>query len=237
MSLFNTRDLEGNESEDTGYSSSSTSSSNSSSSESIQDSQADISISLSESTLDNPAKETPEDSDLHVKVRSALEYFDTLNLKLVDFLDGLSWGDANCVCDTKIRMERNILFQSPDLLHDILQRWARPPRPKGSSKARPAGGTAIMDKFARLHVAKVLNHELETIAGDLKSPTSIDVDKETLVETSFSTLSTKMESKTPMLWQLLDALASRKSQRKRNIHKTSVKVSQEFQMNHILNAL
>lgn len=87
MSLFNTRDLEGNESEDTGYSSSS-SSSNSSSSESLQDSQADISISLSESTLDNPADDTPENSDLHVKVKSALEYFDTLNLKLVDFLDG-----------------------------------------------------------------------------------------------------------------------------------------------------
>jgi hypothetical protein len=202
MSLFNTQDLEGNESKDTGYLSSESSSSNLSRSnlESPQNSQANIGISLSESTLDDSASETSEDSDLHVKVKSALEYFDTLNLKVVDFLDWLSWGDVNCVCNAKIRMERNILFHSQDLLLDILQCWATPPRPKGSHKACPAGGTAITDKFAHLHISQVLDRELETIADDLKSLTSVDIDKETLVETSFSMLSTNSALKSGPVW-------------------------------------
>ncbi|KAF9473222.1 hypothetical protein BDN70DRAFT_768062, partial [Pholiota conissans] len=137
----------------------------------------------------------------------------TLNLKVVDFLDGLSWGSSDCIQDPKIRAERNILFQSPSLLLNILQRWAVPPRQKSSSKGRPTGGSQIMDQFALEHVTKVVNQELETVAEDLKSSTATDVAKETLMETSFSTLSEKMQSTTPVLWRLLVMLATRKSQR------------------------
>ena len=36
------------------------------------------------------------------QVRRVLEHLDQQNLKLIDFLDGLSWGDDACIQDPKI---------------------------------------------------------------------------------------------------------------------------------------
>jgi hypothetical protein len=66
--------------------------------------------------LEEKEQPTSEDSPLENKVDQALKYFDSINLKVADFLDGLSWDDAACTRNAKIKMECSILFQSPKLL-------------------------------------------------------------------------------------------------------------------------
>lgn len=151
MDIFYTRDIEGNESEEPSLPSD------------YSDFEDDNSKADEEPTsganLDETEQPTSEDSPLEIKVDQALKYFDSINLKVADFLDGLSWGDAACTRNAKIKMERNILFQSPKLLA-ILKRWATPPRPKSSSKARPKGASAIMNQFTIEHSNKSIENEL-----------------------------------------------------------------------------
>ncbi|KAF9536358.1 hypothetical protein CPC08DRAFT_616862, partial [Agrocybe pediades] len=94
------------------------------------------------------------------QVRDVLEYLDSKHLKVIDFLDGLSWGDTACTQDAKIRSERSILLHS-DRLRTILNRWAVPPRTQGSRKARPQGASAVMRSFCLDYVQKETSRELE----------------------------------------------------------------------------
>ncbi len=214
MNVFNTRDIDGNESAGEGYSS--TGSSN-------IDAELSIPITLNSIPLSELSDTPDEDTPLHIKTRMALEFFDSINLKTYDFLDGLSWGDTPCIQDAKIRAERTRLFQSSQL-PKILQRWAVPPRQPGSSHARATGGSAVMNNFSIQNVCRIVDQELEAMAKYLKSPTSEDIDKETLTSTSFENLSSEMDSTTPVLSKLLNDLAYCDGQRERNTHKTPQKM-------------
>ncbi len=70
----------------------------------------------------------------------------------------------------------------------------------------PVGASGTINQFALQHVCHLINKEIEDLAPYLKSPTSLDTDKETLTATSFGNLSEKMQSVTPTLWQLLNLL-------------------------------
>ena len=75
------------------------------------------------------ATSTQPTSTWQQQVRHILEYLDKENLKLVDFLDGLSWGDDACIQDLKIHIERTIFLQSARL-PAILIKWVVLPRKK-----------------------------------------------------------------------------------------------------------
>ena len=51
-----------------------------------------------------PEISTQPTSTWQQKVRHILEYLDQENIKLVDFLNGLSWGDDACIQDPKIHI-------------------------------------------------------------------------------------------------------------------------------------
>ncbi|KAH9474970.1 hypothetical protein JR316_0012069 [Psilocybe cubensis] len=230
MDIFNTQDYNRNEPNDSDSeseapfetSSDSSTDTNSNSPSGVMP-QTPFSIS-SESTLyeieEEHLLEHPSASSIQPKVREVLKYLDSKNFKIIDFLDGLSWGDMACTQDPKIRTERSLLLNSPKL-GDILHRWCCPPRPAGSSKARPKGAFPTMHEFAVGHIGKEVDQELEQISALLKSPTAIDVEENTLTNTSFEKIAAEMEKSMPTLWKLLDIFLYRNSQRKRNQTKTS----------------
>lgn len=166
---------------------------------------------------------TYEKSVLQQKVRDVLEFLDSKHLKVIDFLDGLSWGDRACTQDPKIRTERTHLLHS-QRLGEVLQRWTVAPRVKGSSKARSEGASSTMHTLATMHIGRVLDRELEDIGETLESPASADIEEETLTNTSFDTISSEMRSRMPTFWELLELCVCRSSQRKRNTSKNSEKV-------------
>ncbi|KAF4611552.1 hypothetical protein D9613_004492 [Agrocybe pediades] len=98
-----------------------------------------------------------------------------------------------------------------------------PPRTQGSRKARPQGASAVMRSFCLDYVQKETSRELEQLAPELESSTEIDVEKETLLHTTFDSLSEEMKKSTPMLWTLLSTLTSRSHSRKSNKHKNPLK--------------
>ena len=157
------------------------------------------------------------------QVRRILEQLDEEKLKLVDFLDGLSWGDDACTQDPKIRTERTIFLQSAKL-PGILNKWAVPPRKKSSTKRRATGATGQMSEFVWKHISDKMDHELEALGPCLRSPPSVDVEKETLQDTSFQNMLDGIHSKAPTLFAVFESLAYREEQKKRNTHKNAEKV-------------
>jgi hypothetical protein len=147
------------------------------------------------------------------KVKHILDEMDRINLKLADFLDALSWGDIANTQDPKIRTERTILLRDPKL-EGILNRWAHPPRVPGSKKKRPQGATAVMKGFTLKFMKEEISRGLEKLAPFLVSPVSEDVQTATLIRTGFDELSEKMKSETPLLWSLLEALTQHPKPRK-----------------------
>ncbi|KAJ7938842.1 hypothetical protein B0H13DRAFT_1496236, partial [Mycena leptocephala] len=110
-------------------------------------------------------------------VKMILALMDGIGINVPIFLDALSWGDAACTLDAKIRYERSALLNSTEL-PNILQRWWKPPRRPGSKKARPKGATAAMQNFAFNCSLQVLELELENLADIFKSPAGPDVTEE-----------------------------------------------------------
>jgi len=197
--IFNTRDIEGNESPYT-----------SSASEFSTDDESRDSPQGIDSDMDIDSEDNEQDADVLQKVLSVLQHMDHTKIKLADFLDALSWGNKACVQDAKVRSERTVLLHSPKL-SAILNRWAIPPRSKGSKNRRAEGASTIIHDFAVQFVAREVSTELEDLAPELHSSSldSVDIRRETLVSTSFRNLAAAMEPKAPILWKMLVRLTSR----------------------------
>ncbi|PPR00408.1 hypothetical protein CVT26_009693 [Gymnopilus dilepis] len=155
-----------------------------------------------------------DSTELRDKVKSLLEVFDEKNLKVVDFLDAISWGDTACTKDAKVRNERTILLRDKKL-GGILHRWARPPRRPGSNKRRALGAYPIMKDFAVDFLKNLASTELERLAKFLHSSAdgSEDVRTSNLLKTGFKDLSTTMHAHAPVFWTLLESLMDRPSAR------------------------
>ncbi|KAJ3563771.1 hypothetical protein NP233_g8726 [Leucocoprinus birnbaumii] len=140
------------------------------------------------------------------RVRRVLRCMDHVGIKVVDFLDGLSWGTQATTVSPKIQRERTLLLSNPRL-QNIIQRWAKPPRSLTSHKKRPEGASTIINTFATSHVHTAASNELEKLASSLLSPTSHDISEQTLLGTTFSYIGSQAQEKAPSLWNLLQTLA------------------------------
>jgi len=216
--LFNNRDLNGNEPDEP----------DTSDSDSDLESN-DAGTDFSEDEAVEEDREQPDPVPLSFsaqKVKHILEEMDRINLKLADFLDALSWGDAANTQDPKIHTERTMLLRNPKL-ESILNRWAHPPRSPGSKKRRPEGATTVMRGFTLKFMTEEISRGLEKLAPNLVSPVSDDVRTATLISTGFDELSEKMRSETPLLWSLLKALTQHPKPhkpRKKNPKKVRCKI-------------
>ncbi|KXN83941.1 hypothetical protein AN958_00792 [Leucoagaricus sp. SymC.cos] len=139
------------------------------------------------------------------KVEKVLNYMDDVGIKLVDFLDGLSWGTPATTRSAKIQRERTLFLQNPKLV-SVLQRWAKPPH--NPKKRGPRGASAALAEFTVLDICQRTSNELEKLATDLSSPSKHgqDVSEEILLATTFDLLQEKITTKAPTLWHILNYL-------------------------------
>ncbi|KAJ3497512.1 hypothetical protein NLJ89_g10340 [Agrocybe chaxingu] len=198
--IFDTRDIDGNEPDEPELSDGETNEIF------LQDTPEDLDDNISDDELDEDTDaQAPTSSQLSSKVRHILDEMDRTNLKLADFLNGLSWGDQACTQDAKIRTEQTILLHSQQL-HSILQRWAVPPRMSRSKKRRAEGASPIVNAFSIDYVRNTMHKELSDAAKPLSSPASMDVRVETLTETSFEGMANTLQDTAPLLFNLLYSL-------------------------------
>ncbi|KAI0038309.1 hypothetical protein FA95DRAFT_1551310 [Auriscalpium vulgare] len=143
--------------------------------------------------------------------RDILNYIDSKGMNLPFLLDAVSWGDAGCIEDSKIRYERTGLMVSKEL-PGIIARWCRPPRTSGSHDARAGAASAPMQKFAIEHLGNVIDQELERAQDLLRSPPD-SLSEKSLAEFS---LEKKIESLrsadgVPTLWSVLTRVLGHRS--------------------------
>src|SRR5258705_337635 len=118
---------------------------------------------------------------------------DQQGINLPILLDAISWGDADCIQDTKIRYERSALMNSREL-PVILHCWWKPPWSTGSKKKRPRGVAWVMESFAAECTEATLNWELEAVASSLISPVSEYIKEETLTSLVFNKMIVSMQN-------------------------------------------
>jgi hypothetical protein len=165
-----------------------------------------------------------EGKSLVEPIKYVLAVMDRLGINLPIFLDALSWGDADCIQDAKVRYARSSLMKSKEL-PGILRCWWRPPRSAGSKNKCARGAGPAMESFAAECTQHILNRELEAIAAYLVSPMGEDITEETLTSLVFREVIEDMKNDAPILWQLLCTMAYTPDQQKRNTEKNPDKVS------------
>ncbi|KAJ7272232.1 hypothetical protein C8J57DRAFT_1435196 [Mycena rebaudengoi] len=148
---------------------------------------------------------------------------DALGINLPIFLHALSWGDASCITDAKIRYARSSLMVSKEL-PGILKRWLSPPRSATSHHARAKGAKSVMESFAKDCMQTSIECELEAIAPILSSPVGNDVDEEELTGTSFVDLIEVIQDRAPHTWGLVRRMAFSRTQEQRNTRKVPVTI-------------
>jgi hypothetical protein len=156
-------------------------------------------------------------------VKYVLTVMDALGINVPIFLDALSWGDAECIQDAKIRYARSALMNSEEL-PGILRWWWKPPRSATSKKKHPKGARHVMEAFAADCVQNVLDRELEAISASLLSPTGEDIKEETFTSLIFDQMISSMKTDAPTLWKLLRGMAYTQKQQKVNTEKNPDKV-------------
>jgi hypothetical protein len=157
-------------------------------------------------------------------IRPVLILMDQQGINLPILLDAISWGDADCIQDAKIRYERSAFMNSREL-PVILRRWWKPPRSTVLRKKRPRGAACIMECFAAECTEATLNRELEAVASSLISPVGEDIKEETLTSLVFNKMIVSMQNQAPVLWKLLHSMAYTPTQQARNSAKKPDKVS------------
>jgi hypothetical protein len=157
------------------------------------------------------------------KVKEVLLTMEAQDMKVADFLDALSWGNASCIVDPKVRREKTALLHD-QRLPSILRRWALPPRSLNSKNRRAEGAGPLIKAFTMDWISNMISEELENIAPHLLSSTVDDVRSTTLVATGFNELSQIMKENAPTLWALLESACIRPRKRSKS-KKSNQKVS------------
>jgi hypothetical protein len=157
-------------------------------------------------------------------IKPVLLLMDWQGINLPILLDAVSWGDADCIQDPKIRYSRSALMNSREL-PEILWHWWKPPWATGSRKKRPKGATQVMESFAAECTKVIFNRELEEVASSLISLVGEDIKEETLISLVFNRMVVGMQNQAPVVWKLLRSMAYTPTQQMRNSEKNPVKVS------------
>jgi hypothetical protein len=158
------------------------------------------------------------------KIQYIFEVMDPLSINLTIFLDAVSWGDGECMANSKIHYERSGLMKS-DELPQILHHWWRPPRRSSTSNKKHASAASdVMEKFLSECFREVVDQELHAVGSVFCSPAGNDVKEETLTGFSFKEVIPSVQHLAPNLWSVLHGLAYTKSQITRKSSKNPEKV-------------
>ena len=169
---------------------------------------------------DEDDSQTPP-SELAEKIRGILAHITEAGLTLGSFLHAVSWGDAGCVRDPKIRAARTALMNSPEL-PVILKNWWMPPRSSASRKSRSQGAHSVLEEFAVECIQGALDSELDALCNQFRTPD--DIQEDFFTGTHFALLAKQCKTAAPILWGLLSASVSKKSRVDQNSKKAPSKV-------------
>jgi hypothetical protein len=213
--LFQTRDVEGNESDVSESSSEEDFEPESEPQSESENGPEDEDTEINEPGDGDIELDQPGDGDteLWTKTRQALEFLDDIGFSTIGLLNGLNWGNKRCIQDARIRNARTSLLRDSQL-PIILQRWHTPPRSSTSKKARPQGARDVMNKFAAQSIQNTILRELKSLSPKMKLPPPHDVEHKNLVKTGFENLQSDMKKHAPTLWQLLVDVVSYRKRKK-----------------------
>lgn len=186
--------------------------------------------------VDSGSRGGTTDQTLLRKVLYVIDTMEGIGLDLVAFLEAMSWGDASCSANARIRHHRATLLKS-SRLSIILRRWWRPPRPSRSHNRRPAGAACILEKFAMDCFSHVVERELEGLTPLFRSPRGADTTEEQLTGVVFKKTIEDVKTLAPQLWHALYSLACSKRQQLKNTHKRPEKVSLSCSLIRLLHCL
>lgn len=144
------------------------------------------------------------------KVVKILEFMERESIDLPLFLDAISWGDADCISNDKIKYARTALMGSRQL-PDILKRWHKPPRTKSKGQ-RAKGGHDPLEKFAIACVTEKIQKEMDD-AADMFKISETCIVEEDLLSLHLNELKLEAQSQMPVFWSILES-ASKKKRKK-----------------------
>ncbi|TFK90447.1 hypothetical protein K466DRAFT_484717 [Polyporus arcularius HHB13444] len=137
------------------------------------------------------------------------------------FLKALSWGNATCVSNGRIRNTRTAFMNSPELPR-LLETWWKPPRSPNSHKSRSDAGRSVLESFAVRAVHETLQKELDLVDPLLRASED-RLTKDELTQLNLDELETDIRTRAPMLWGLFEYLCKTVHQHKENVEKNSSK--------------
>lgn len=142
------------------------------------------------------------------KVLKVLDTMSQEGLDLPLFLDALSWGDAECITNGKVRYARTALLGSVQLPR-ILKRWHNPPRDKQNKGQRAAGAHQALESFATECVSKKIKEEMD-FAADVFKFSGDHIVEEQLMSIHLRELQQKVSDRMPIFWSILEAATTNK---------------------------
>ncbi|TFK58743.1 hypothetical protein BDN72DRAFT_781667 [Pluteus cervinus] len=177
----------------------------------------------STNTSRQSARIPSNDDSIRSKVNTILDVIQLQGMDLISFLDALSWGDEACSSDVNIGRKRSTFLKDPRL-HNILTRWAKPPRKKDSHRKRAEGAQDTMRLFVQDQLMGTLENELSTLKT-LFSSDKDDVSEAGLTSARVQESVDEICTKAPTLWCLIRRLCYSTKQEVTNSHKNPSVVS------------
>ncbi|TEB29725.1 hypothetical protein FA13DRAFT_1580641, partial [Coprinellus micaceus] len=136
---------------------------------------------------------------IYEAIQKTCWFMEGQRINLPIFLDGLSWGNAQCIGDAKVKEQRPALLIE---LPEILDRWYKPPRT--GSKPQPAGAMKALGEWVFKIAAQVITDELKALGPAFRLPAGRDVDAEQLTEQGLMEMRDIMKAEAPNLWKILN---------------------------------
>ncbi|KAI0324314.1 hypothetical protein GY45DRAFT_1395406 [Cubamyces sp. BRFM 1775] len=138
-------------------------------------------------------------------------------MSFYDFMDAFSWGDRDCTVNPSIKVTRRKFLQHEGLTA-LLERWRKPPRPRGSTKPRSEGGRKALEQFALDCTTDVIREEL-TVMDAYFRPSEAEIRREDLTNLNLDSLKHELRVHAPVLVNLLEQLMTAADPRYRTIGK------------------
>lgn len=163
-----------------------------------------------------------DDQALAERVRSVIDFMQSVNINLPVFLWAISWNIKELVSDPIVAAERTALMLS-DELPVILAHWHRPPR-KHNFGIRTKAAYDPINKFALECVMELVDDEMDGLGDVLSSPQG-DLSEESLLGINWKDLMASVHYKSPTTWSLVRKAAYTQKQESRNTSKDPDNVS------------
>jgi hypothetical protein len=160
----------------------------------------------------------PED-DVEIAniVVNALEELEKLRLNLPLLLELVSWGNAACRSNLRIKSARMLLLKYSNL-SNLLTKWCYPP-PSDKGGKRPDGARVAMEDWAFTCVEKIVQREMDVVVAPILKSHKSQMEEEHLLGIDIDKIRFNIKRDAHRTWSLVRRLVYSVQQEKRNKQK------------------